>query len=69
MGIISWIIFDLCCGDERSKRLGAGIVPPAENRRRPHFCLAGLTRHDAVFMMNGLPPPGPLLIHTLLVWR
>jgi hypothetical protein len=36
MGIISWIIFDLCYGDERSKRLGAGIVPPTESRRRPY---------------------------------
>ena len=25
--------------------------------------------HDAVFMMNGFPPPGPLLIQTLLDWR
>src|SRR6185312_17184731 len=25
--------------------------------------------YDAVFITNGLPPPGPLLIHTLLVCR
>ena len=25
--------------------------------------------HDAVFMMNGFPPPRPLLIQTLLDWR
>jgi hypothetical protein len=25
--------------------------------------------HEAVLMMNGFPPPGPLLIHTLLDWR
>jgi hypothetical protein len=25
--------------------------------------------HDAVFMMNGFPPPGLLLIQTLLDWR
>src|SRR6516164_5411661 len=32
-------------------------------------CLRLHQPYPAVFMTKGLPPPGPLLIHTLLVWR
>ena len=49
--------------------------------RRPHAVAGAIRQHrasdpegsgtfyDAVFITNGLPPPGPLLIHTLLVCR
>ena len=42
------------------RQLGTGMLTAIEGIRY---------EDEAVFMTKGLPPPGPLLIHTLLVCR
>ena len=38
-------------------------------KSRNHGVIVNIIAHDAVFITNGFPAPGPLLIHTLLDWR
>ena len=53
------------------KRREAAESPRKDRRwgKRQIAPLAEIPAYDAVFMTNGLPPPGPLLIHTLLDCR